>query len=204
VTLPCRFAGYELLEEIGRGGMGIVYRARQVGLDREVAVKMILRGPLASGVDRQRFRVEAEATARLEHAEHRAGVRSGRVAGGALFQHEVHPRPDALQPAGPATLPPREAARILAAVAHGIHYAHRHGILHRDLKPSNILVDQQGQPLVTDFGLAKRTGNGAVITQTGDVLGTPAYMAPEQAAGDRGQVGPASDVYSLGAILYHC
>jgi predicted Ser/Thr protein kinase len=203
VTLPCRFAGYELLEEIGRGGMGIVYRARQVGLDREVAVKMILRGPLASGVDRQRFRVEAEATARLEHASIVPVYEVGESQAGPYFSMKYIRGRTLSSLLAQQTLPPREAARILAAVARGVHYAHRHGILHRDLKPSNILVDQQGQPLVTDFGLAKRTGNGAVITQTGDVLGTPAYMAPEQAAGDRGQVGPASDVYSLGAILYH-
>jgi hypothetical protein len=203
VTLPCRFAGYELLEEIGRGGMGIVYRARQVSLDREVAVKMILRGPLASGVDRQRFRVEAEATARLEHASIVPVYEVGESQNGPYFSMKYIRGRTLSSLLAQRPLPPREAARILASVAHGIHYAHQHGILHRDLKPSNILVDEQGQPLVTDFGLAKRTGHGAVITQTGDVLGTPAYMAPEQAAGDRGQVGPASDVYSLGAILYH-
>ncbi|TVS15914.1 MAG: serine/threonine protein kinase [Planctomycetaceae bacterium] len=203
VTLPCRFAGYELLEEIGRGGMGIVYRARQVGLDREVAVKMILRGPLASGVDRQRFRVEAEATARLEHPHIVPVYEVGESRAGPYFSMKYIRGRTLSSLLASQPLPPRKAARILAAVARGIDFAHQHGILHRDLKPSNILVDQHGQPLVTDFGLAKRTSHGSVITQTGDILGTPAYMAPEQAAGDRGQVGPASDVYSLGAILYH-
>lgn len=203
VTLPCRFAGYELLEEIGRGGMGIVYRARQVGLDREVAVKMILRGPLASGVDRQRFRVEAEATARLEHPHIVPVYEVGESRSGPYFSMKYIRGRTLSSLLASQPLPPRKAARILAAVARGIDFAHQHGILHRDLKPSNILVDQHGQPLVTDFGLAKRTSHRSVITQTGDILGTPAYMAPEQAAGDRGQVGPASDVYSLGAILYH-
>ena len=203
VTLPCRFAGYELLEEIGRGGMGIVYRARQVGLDREVAVKMILRGPLASGVDRQRFRVEAEATARLEHPHIVPVYEVGESRSGPYFSMKYIRGRTLSSLLASQPLPPRKAARILAAVARGIDFAHQHGILHRDLKPSNILVDQHGQPLVTDFGLAKRTSHLSVITQTGDILGTPAYMAPEQAAGDRGQVGPASDVYSLGAILYH-
>jgi serine/threonine protein kinase len=203
LSLPCRFAGYELLEEIGRGGMGIVYRARQVSLDREVAVKMILRGPLASGTDRERFRVEAEATARLEHASIVPVYEVGESQGRPFFSMKFIRGRTLSNLLAERPLPPREAAQILAAVARGIHYAHQHGILHRDLKPSNILIDQQGQPLVTDFGLAKRTGDATVITETGAVLGTPAYMAPEQAAGDRGQVGPASDVYSLGAILYH-
>jgi hypothetical protein len=203
VTLPCRFAGYELLEEIGRGGMGIVYRARQDGWDREVAVKMILRGPLASGVDRQRFRVEAEATARLEHPHIVPVYEVGESRVGPYFSMKYIRGRTLSSLLASQPLPPRKAARILAAVARGIDYAHQHGILHRDLKPSNILVDQHGQPLVTDFGLAKRTCHRSVITQTGDILGTPAYMAPEQAAGDRGQVGSASDVYSLGAILYH-
>ncbi|MCH5378253.1 MAG: serine/threonine protein kinase, partial [Planctomycetes bacterium] len=203
LQLPCRFAGYELLEEIGRGGMGIVYRSRQLNLDREVAVKMILRGPLASGADRERFRVEAEATARLDHPNIVPVYEVGESQGRPYFSMKyIHGRTlSGLLAERP--LPPREAAAILAEVARGIHYAHQRGILHRDLKPSNILIDQLGKPHVTDFGLAKRTGDGTIITQTGAVLGTPSYMAPEQAAGDRGEVGPASDVYSLGAILYH-
>ncbi len=200
---PCRFAGYELLEEIGRGGMGIVYRARQLNLDREVAVKMILRGPLASGADRERFRVEAEATARLDHPNIVPVYEVGQSQQRPYFSMKFIRGRTLSSLLAERPLPPREAAQIMAAVARGIHYAHQHGILHRDLKPSNILIDQHGQPHVTDFGLAKRTGDVTVITQTGAVLGTPAYMAPEQAAGDRGEVGPASDVYSLGAILYH-
>jgi serine/threonine-protein kinase len=202
-SLPCRFGDFELLEEIGRGGMGVVFRARQISLDRETAVKMILRGELASPDDRQRFRSEAEAAARLDHPGivpvYNVGEHDGRpffnmkyVAGRTLAQ---------ILAEGP--MPPREAARILSAVARAIHFAHRQGVLHRDLKPSNILIDEAGNPHVTDFGLAKKTSGAASLTRTGAVLGTPAYMAPEQAAGARGKLGPAGDVYSLGSILYH-
>ncbi len=203
LQVPCLWGPYELVEEVGRGGMGIVYRARQVNLGREVAVKMILRGLLASGSDRQRFRVEAEAAAGLAHPHivpvYEVGEREGRpyftmkYISGCTLLHRLAQRP----------LPPREAAGIMARVSRAIDYAHRHGVLHRDLKPSNVLIDEQGEPHVTDFGLAKQTQQVASLTQTGAVVGTPAYMAPEQAVGDRGEVGPASDVYSLGAILYH-
>jgi tRNA A-37 threonylcarbamoyl transferase component Bud32 len=203
LLLPCRFGDYELLEEIGRGGMGVVYRARQLGLNREVAVKMILNDSLASTVDIERFRAEAEAAARLDHPAivpvYDVGQQEGRpyfcmkfVAGETLAQRLLR---------GPLTA--REAASILAPVARAVHEAHVQGILHRDLKPSNILLDENQRPHVTDFGLAKRQSESAPLTKTGAVLGTPAYMAPEQAAGARGALGPASDVYSLGCILYH-
>ncbi|MFT7642049.1 MAG: serine/threonine protein kinase [Pirellulaceae bacterium] len=203
LELPCRFGDYELLEELGRGGMGVVYRAHQTSLNRTVAIKMILRGQLASQADIDRFQVEAEAAARLNHPGivpvYEVGQQDGRpyfsmnyVAGQTLADRLID---------GP--LVGRDAARILVAVARAIHYAHRQGVLHRDLKPSNILLDVKGNPLVTDFGLAKRVTEAESLTRTGSVLGTPAYIAPEQAAGDRGQVGPSSDVYSLGSILYH-
>lgn len=203
LELPCRFGDYELLEELGRGGMGIVYRARQIGLDREVAVKMTLRGELASAADRKRFRAEAEAAARLDHSGivpvHEVGELDGRP----YFSMKYIRGPTLLQMLADGPLPPRDAARILTAVARAIHFAHQHGVLHRDLKPSNILIDEDGHPHLTDFGLAKQISDAASITKSGAVLGTPAYMAPEQAGGTRGDVSPASDVYSLGAILYH-
>jgi serine/threonine protein kinase len=203
LQLPCRFGSYELIEEIGRGGMGIVYRARQLNLDREVAVKMILRGPLASGADRQRFHVEAEAAARLDHANIVPVYEVGDAQGRPYFSMKYIIGRTLSSLLADQPLAPREAARILADVSRAIDYAHRRGVLHRDLKPSNVLIDEHGRPHVTDFGLAKQTSDETNITQTGAVLGTPSYMAPEQAAGDRGEVGPASDVYSLGAILYH-
>jgi serine/threonine-protein kinase len=202
LALPCPFGDYELLEELGRGGMGVVYRARQLSLNRIVAIKMILRGDLASTADLDRFKAEAEAAARLDHPNivpvYEVGSHNGRpyfsmkyIEGRTLSQVLVD---------GP--LPSREAARIMAAVSSAIHFAHTRGVLHRDLKPSNIILDQFDQPHVMDFGLAKQTTDAATLTKTGAVLGTPAYMAPEQAAGARGEVGPASDVYSLGVILY--
>ncbi|MBC8869578.1 MAG: protein kinase [Planctomycetes bacterium] len=203
LELPCRFGDYELLEELGRGGMGVVYRARQIGQDHEVAVKMILRGQLASAEDRERFRAEAEAASRLDHPGivpvHEVGELDGRP----YFSMKYIRGPTLSQLLADGPLPPRETAGILDAVSRAIHFAHQNGVLHRDLKPSNILIDEDGQPHLTDFGLAKRITDAVSITKSGAVLGTPAYMAPEQAAGARGEVSPVSDVYSLGAILYH-
>jgi serine/threonine-protein kinase len=202
-ALPFRFGDYEIVEELGRGGMGIVYRARQLSLGREVAIKMILRGQLASPVERERFRVEAEAAAKLDHSAivpvYEVGERdsqpyfSMKYVRGQTLAERLTERP----------MPPREAARILAQVARAIHYAHQRGVLHRDLKPSNILLDAQDSPHVMDFGLAKQASEAVPLTRSGAVIGTPSYMAPELAAGARGEVGPASDVYSLGSILYH-
>jgi serine/threonine-protein kinase len=201
--LPARFGDYELRQELGRGGMGVVYRAWQASLGREVALKMILRGQLASQSDRDRFEAEAQAAARLDHPGIVPVYEVGEVNGRPYFSMKHVGGRTLAQRLAEGPLPSRDAARILAAVARAIHFAHMRGVLHRDLKPSNILLDEQGEPHVTDFGLAKQMTDGATVTKTGAVLGTPAYMAPEQAAGVRGQVGPRSDVYSLGVILYH-
>jgi WD40 repeat protein/serine/threonine protein kinase len=202
-SFPRAFGDYELLEEIAHGGMGIVYKARQVSLDRIVAVKMLLFGPLASPEFVQRFRTEAAAAASLQHpnivAIHEVGFRQGQhffamdyVAGRSLADI-VQDRP----------LPARRAAGYVKTIAEAIQYAHERGILHRDLKPSNVLIDEFDQPRVTDFGLAKRLEKETELTLSGQVLGSPNYMAPEQAAARRGQVGKGSDIYSLGGILYH-
>lgn len=203
LELPCRFGDYELHEELGRGGMGVVYKARQVSLNRDVAVKMILRGTAASAGERDRFRAEAEAAAKLDHPGIVPVYEVGEFEGRPYFNMKYIAGETLSQRLAQGPLPPREAARILAAVSRAIHFAHVHGVLHRDVKPSNILLDEHDEPHVTDFGLAKQVTDAASLTKTGAVLGTPAYMAPEQAAGARGQVGPASDVYSLGVILYH-
>ena len=196
------FGDYELLEEIARGGMGVVYKARQVTLNRVVALKMILAGHLASPDDVKRFHTEAEAAANLQHpnivAIHEVGEHEGQhyfsmdyVEGRSLAD---------LVRANPPSA--KQAAAYVRSIAQAIQYAHEQGTLHRDLKPSNVLIDRHNQPRVTDFGLARRIEGGSDLTNTGQILGTPSYMPPEQAAGNRGQVGPASDVYSLGAILY--
>jgi serine/threonine-protein kinase len=216
--LPRTFGDFELLEELGRGGMGVVYKAWQKSLGRAVALKMILRGELASPIDLARFRAEAGAAARLDHPNIVAVHEVGECDGQAFFcMQYVEGSTLAGQVAG-GPLPPRQAAELMATVARGVHHAHQNGILHRDLKPSNVLLDRQGQPHVTDFGLAKQVGRSArgpdrlppdgprsalhALTQSGAILGTPAYMAPEQITGSRGLLGPASDVYSMGVVLY--
>jgi tRNA A-37 threonylcarbamoyl transferase component Bud32 len=204
------FGDYELLEEIGRGGMGVVYRARQVSLNRVVALKMILSGQLASEVEVRRFRAEAEAAANLQHphivAIHEIGVHDGLH----YFSMDYVEGASLAELARDQPLPAERAARYLRAIAEAIHYAHQRGIVHRDLKPSNVLVDMLDQPRVTDFGLAKRlpsTSDFGVrtseLTITGQVLGAPSYMPPEQAAGKSSRIGVHSDVYALGAIFYH-
>ena len=196
-----RFGDYEILGEIARGGMGVVFRARQGRLNRVVALKMILAGALASELDVRRFYTEAEAAAQLDHVGivpiYEVGEHDGRhffsmalIEGDSL--HELLKQ-------GP--LPAREAAELLIGVAEAVSYAHARGIVHRDLKPQNILLDAAGHPKITDFGLAKRLDRDEGLTASGSILGTPAFMSPEQAEGKR-EVGPLSDVYSLGAILY--
>ena len=202
LSLPTTLGDYELIEEIGRGGMGVVFRARQISLDRTVAVKMILRGRLASESDLQRFLSEATATARLEHPNIVPVYEAGDFEGRAYFSMQLVEGPTLADLVAAAPLQQREAARIVAAIARAIGYAHQQGILHRDVKPSNILVTHDGTPMITDFGLAKQTGSKADLTRSGMLVGTPAYMSPEQASGRRNLVGPQSDVYSLGCVLY--
>ena len=196
------FGNYELLEEIARGGMGVVYRARQVNLDREVAVKLMLHGALASAADVERFRAEAAAAASLRHPHIVAIHEIGEHEGQHYFSMDLVTgrNLDELTRSGP--LPARRAAELVAAVARAVDHAHRHGVLHRDIKPSNVIVDAEGQPHVTDFGLARRMVDPGGMTLAGQILGTPGFMAPEQATGDPQNVGVSADVYSLGAVLY--
>jgi hypothetical protein len=194
--------GYEVLAELGRGGMGVVYKARQLTLNRTVALKMILAGGHASEAELARFRSEAEAIARLQHPNivqvHEVGEQDGLpffslefCAGGSLAD-----RLDG------TPLPARDAAHVVESLARAVHDAHRAGIVHRDLKPANVLLAADGTPKVSDFGLAKRLDAAAGQTASGAILGTPSYMAPEQAGGRAREVGPPADVYALGAILY--
>jgi serine/threonine-protein kinase len=201
-TLPRTFGDYELQQELGRGAMGVVYKAWEPSLERHVAVKMLLRGDQATVTDVTRFRGEAQSAAVLSHRNIVPVYKVGQCDGRAYFSMKYVPGLTLAQRVAGKPLPGREAARLLAAISRAVHHAHQNGILHRDLKPSNVLLDAEGQPLVTDFGLAKRVEGGASLTGTGAIVGTPSYMAPEQAAGGRGGPSPASDVYSLGAILY--
>jgi WD40 repeat protein len=190
------FGDYELQEEIARGGMGVVFKARQVSLNRPVALKMILKGELANDADVQRFRDEAEAAANLDHPNIVPIYEIGAHEGQQYFSMKL---------IGPgnrrADLGVKETVRVTALVARAVHHAHQRGILHRDLKPSNILFDENGDPHVGDFGLAKRVGGDSGMTRSGAILGTPSYMAPEQARADKALT-TAVDVYSLGAILF--
>jgi eukaryotic-like serine/threonine-protein kinase len=201
---------YELLEEVGHGGMGAIYRARQKSLGRIVAVKVILGGPLASSTALARFRAEAETAAQLQHPNIVAIHEVGEHDGLPFFSMDYVEGRDLAELTRRQPLPARTAARYVEAIAEGIHYAHQQGVLHRDLKPSNVIVDQADRPRITDFGLAKRlTRNAedgtrnAELTLTGQTLGSPNYIPPEQAAGRGGKVGVWSDVYALGALLYH-
>jgi serine/threonine protein kinase len=199
---PRLFGDYELLAEVARGGMGVVYRARQRTLNRIVALKMILAGRLASPEDLQRFRTEAEAAAGLQHPNIVQIYEVDAVEGQHFFSMQFIEGRTLAHRLAEGSLPGREAARYVRQIARAIHFAHQRGILHRDLKPSNILIDANDEPHVTDFGLAKRLGGDSSQTRSGSVLGTPSYMAPEQAGGRLKELGPATDVYALGAILY--
>jgi len=195
--------GYELLEEIGRGGMGVVYRAVQSDLQRTVALKMMRNGGvLTSPSERGRFLNEAVAQARLQHPNIVSLYGVGTEDGASFITMQLIEGSTLANRLADGPLPDLEAARILLPVCRALQYAHEQGVLHRDLKPSNILIDSEGRPLVSDFGLAKRVDATSSLTPSGAILGTPGYMAPEQAAASRGVVGPRTDVYGLGAILY--
>src|SRR6202171_3971390 len=196
------FGDYELLEEIGRGGQGVVYRARQKSLNRTVALKVIGLGHWASTPHLKRFRHEAEAAASLEHPQivpiYEIGERDGScffsmkfVEGGQLDEVVRRER-----------MSTRRAAKLLVKIARTVQFAHEHGILHRDIKPGNILLDRQGEPHLTDFGLARLIEQESTVTNSFDLLGTPSYMAPEQAAGNTKELTAAADVYALGAVFY--
>src|SRR5256885_3166925 len=193
---------YELLDEVGRGGQGVVFRARQKSLNRTVALKVISLGQWASKAHLRGFRLDAEAAARWEPPGivpiYEVGERDGScyfsmkfVEGGQLDE-VIHRTPMSI----------RQAAELIAKVARTVHYAHEHGILHRDIKPGNILLDAKGEPHLTDFGLARLVESESSVTHTLDVLGTPSYMAPEQAVGNNAAVSSVTDVYGLGAVLY--
>ena len=228
------FGDYELLEEIARGGMGTVFRARQTSLNRLVALKLISAGALATEELVKRFKAEAESAASLTHPNivpiHEIGQHEGQhyfsmglIEGGSLAEklrklHRPHPKPGSRQGdeadgtvartgppphvGGYAPLSLRDSAQLLITIARAVHYAHQRGVLHRDLKPGNILLDDKGQPHLTDFGLAKLIEKESALTHTNAVMGTPAYMSPEQARGESKDVTTATDVYGLGAVFY--
>ncbi len=196
------FGDYELLEEIARGGMGVVYKARQASLNRTVALKMILMGQLAGEADVRRFHLEAEAAAKLDHPGIVPIYEVGEHEGQHYFSMGFIDGESLAQKVARGPMRPRDAAELVRQVAESVQYAHANGVIHRDLKPANVLLDSHGRPRVTDFGLAKTTSEDRGLTATGQVMGTPSYMPPEQASGRGGEIGPAADVYSLGAILY--
>jgi eukaryotic-like serine/threonine-protein kinase len=222
-TTGRRLGDYELLEEIARGGMGIVYRARQNSLNRIVAVKVVLSGHFARPEMLQRFRAEAEIIAQLKHPNIVAVHEVGEAEGQPYFSMEYVAGRTLAQIVQEQPLPVTRAAAYAKSVAEAVHHAHGHGVLHRDLKPSNVLIDENDQPRITDFGLAKRVAGAgdntsgtaglakgveqlipsSELTVTGQILGTPNYLPPEQALGRHAVIGPASDIYALGALLYH-
>jgi serine/threonine-protein kinase len=195
-------AGYEVLGPLGKGGMGVVYQARQVGLDRLVALKMILHGSHAAPEDLERFRSEAQAVARLQHPHIVQVYEVGECQGRPYFSLEFCPGGSLEDQLDGTPWEPKRAAALVETLARAVHAAHQARVVHRDLKPANVLLTADGTPKVTDFGLAKRLDAEARLTQSGAILGTPSYMAPEQAGGKGREIGPAADVYALGAILY--
>lgn len=203
LELPYDLGQYMLQEEIGRGGMGIVYRALRKSDKRIVAIKMILAGNFASEAERQRFNAEAQAAAQLDHLNIVPIYEIGQHGGMPFYCMEYVEGQTLSQRLTSGPLPTRRASAMLQKVCDAIQYAHNQGVLHRDIKPSNILIDEDGEPFLVDFGLAKQTSNQDSLTKSGAVLGTPSYMSPEQAAGARTQVDASTDIYALGAVLYH-
>jgi len=197
-----KIEGHEILGVIGRGGMGVVYRARQLRLNRLVALKLLRAGHVARQDEIDRFRLEAEAAARFQHPNIVQIFDVGEHEGNLFCILEFVEGGTLAEKIGGKPLPPREAAEIAAILARAIDAAHKRGILHRDLKPANVLLTEDGRPKIADFGLAKRLDDDTGPTMSGVILGTPAYMAPEQAQGRTKEIGRASDLYSLGAILY--
>jgi WD40 repeat protein/tRNA A-37 threonylcarbamoyl transferase component Bud32 len=196
------FGDYEIESELARGGMGVVFKARQISLNRPVALKMILAGQLANETDVRRFYTEAEAAAILDHPGIVPIFEVGQHEGQHYFSMGFVEGQSLSQRLAEGPLPPREAAALLIKVAEAIAYAHSRSVIHRDLKPGNILLDRHGHPRVTDFGLAKKLEADSGLTGSGQIMGTPSYMPPEQAGGNRGAIGPVADVYALGATLY--
>jgi WD40 repeat protein len=200
---PVRYFGdYEIIRELARGGMGVVFEARQLSLNRKVALKMILAGQLANETDVKRFYTEAEAAANLDHPAIVPIFEIGHHEGQHYFSMGFVEGQSLAHRLSDGPLPVREAADLIRRVSEGIEYAHGRGVIHRDLKPANILLDMSGNPRVTDFGLAKKVQSDSGLTGSGQIMGTPSYMPPEQAGGNRGDVGPAADVYALGATFY--
>src|SRR3954454_21526365 len=197
-----RAPGYELIEVLGRGGVGVVYKAVQVGLNRAVALKMPLAGAFATRSERRRFAREAELVAALRHPNIVQVYDVGEIDGQPYFTMEFVDGGSLAEAIAGTPWPARDAAGLVTHLADAVAAAHRGGIVHRDLKPSNVLLAADGTPKISDFGLARHLGLGSSLTQSGAAVGTPSYMAPEQAQGRTGEVGPASDLYALGAILY--
>lgn len=203
-TLPFDLGDYLLMEVIGRGGMGVVYLAKQNHLDRMVAVKMIRSGMLADEDEVRRFYTEAQAAARLHHSGIVSVYQFGRRAGHHFFSMEHIRGTDLQRKIDQASIDPKVAARYVRDVAQAIHHAHQNGVLHRDLKPANVLIDDNDQIHVTDFGLAKHLDSDSSVTRSGAAVGTPHYMAPEQAGGHSDRASRQSDVYAMGAVLFAC
>jgi serine/threonine protein kinase len=201
IDLP-QVPGYEILEELGRGGMGAVYKARQVKLNRIVALKMILSGEHAGSDQLERFRTEAEVVARLQHPNILQIFEVGECDGLPFLSLEFLDGGSLSDDLDGTPWPTRAAARLVEDLAQAIHAAHEHNVVHRDLKPGNVLLTHERVPKIADFGLAKRLDTDAQQTRSGAILGTPSYMAPEQAGGKPEQIGPPVDIYALGAILY--
>ena len=201
--LPTTFGDFELVEEIGRGGMGVVYRARQQSLGREVALKLILLDHLASETDRARFYAEARAAAKLEHPHIVPVYDLGDVQGRPYISMKLIEGSTLSSQLQNGHMDGKSAAKLLIPLCQAVQYAHENSVLHRDVKPSNIMINHEGQAFLTDFGLAKDLRETPTLTRTGAVVGTPAYMPPEQASGQKPTLDPTSDVYSLGAVLYH-